>query len=81
MPYSKIVRYDADAPNAEFSKYLGGTMGYNGLPTMRAKTKLAMERANGVMVWTVNDDTLDKFVVECDSGDGAREIVYLIRVT
>jgi len=60
VPYNKIVRYDADAPSAEFSKYLGGTVGYNGLPTMRAKTKLAMERANGVMIWTINDDTLDK---------------------
>ena len=30
-----------------------------GLATMRAKTELAMERAGGIMFWTLHDDTTD----------------------
>lgn len=56
VPFRKLVDYDPTAANADFSKYLGGMAAYNGLPTMRAKTQLAMERANGIMFWTLNDD-------------------------
>lgn len=59
VPYRKIVGSDAAAANTEFSRYLGSDVGYNGLPTMRKKTTLAMERASGVMVWTINDDAVD----------------------
>lgn len=59
VPYRKIVGSDAAAAQTEFSRYLGSDVGYNGLTTMRKKTILAMERASGVMVWTINDDTTD----------------------
>ena len=32
---------------------------YNGLPTIRAKTELAMQRATGIMIWTIAHDTID----------------------
>jgi hypothetical protein len=31
-------------------------MYYNGIPTMRQKTHLAMERAGGVMIWQLGGD-------------------------
>lgn len=59
VPYRKIVASDPQAAQTDETRYLGNTENYNGLPTMRAKTKLAMERASGVMIWSINDDAFD----------------------
>ncbi len=59
VPYRKLLKNDPNAAQTDVSNYLGGIAAYNGLPTMRAKTRLAMERASGVMIWTINDDTTD----------------------
>ncbi len=58
VSYRKLVQSDANAAQSDFANYLGGVAAYNGLPTMRAKTQLAKARANGVMIWTINDDAL-----------------------
>jgi GH18 family chitinase len=30
---------------------------YNGIKTMRQKTRLAMERGSGIMIWEISEDT------------------------
>ena len=37
----------------------GTLQNYNGLTTIRAKTDLALQRASGIMIWTVAHDTTD----------------------
>lgn len=58
-PYRKLIQADANAAQTDFFNYHGTLAAYNGLPTMRAKTQLAMERASGIMFWTLNDDSTD----------------------
>lgn len=53
--YSTIVAQNSaaaqlDQSNGEY---------YNGIPTIRRKTELAMQRASGVMIWELTQDTND----------------------
>lgn len=56
VSFRKLVEQDASAAQTDFSKYHGALAAYNGLPTIRAKTQLAMQRASGIMIWSINDD-------------------------
>ena len=47
------------AAATDHTDYAGATVSYNGQATMRLKTKLALERASGLMIWTLEDDTAD----------------------
>jgi GH18 family chitinase len=60
VPYRKLVASEAAAANGDEWLYLGGIEYYNGQPTMRAKTELALERASGVMIWALAHDTSDE---------------------
>lgn len=58
--YRELV---ADDPGAALSDQIdvsGMAVYYNGLPTIHHKTELALERAGGIMIWTLGDDTLDQ---------------------
>lgn len=55
-PYRKIVESDPQAAVFDEFDYLGVTRRYNGIPTIEAKTRLAIERASGVMFWTLEQD-------------------------
>jgi GH18 family chitinase len=54
-PYRKIVSDDPAAAQRD----LHGSIAYNGIPMMKAKVALAQERAGGVMIWELSDDTKD----------------------
>lgn len=56
MSYSKIVKSDPAAAQVDLFLTLGLEMNYNGIPTIQAKTRLAMERASGIMFWTLDAD-------------------------
>ena len=59
VPYRTLVADDPAAAEADTAEYMGGTVNYNGLATMRHKTQLALERASGVMIWALDQDTQD----------------------
>jgi chitinase len=59
-PYRKIVEADPAAAQADEFEYLGATVHYNGLATMRRKTELALARAAGIMIWSLDQDTSDE---------------------
>jgi len=59
VPYRKLVATDPTAANVDSIDYLGTTVNYNGIATMRAKTQLAMRDASGVMIWALPHDTTD----------------------
>lgn len=53
-PYSTVV---ADYPGAEKVDQVGSTIWYNGIPTIEAKTKYAVdEKLAGVMIWSLDYD-------------------------
>lgn len=61
LPYFKIVAEDPSASQTDTFDYFGTTFHYNGLPTVQAKTKLAMQKASGVMFWTLDYDAQGEF--------------------
>jgi chitinase len=56
VAYSKIVGEDPAAAQRDTFDYYGTTYHYNGIPTIQAKTKMAMEKAGGIMFWTLDFD-------------------------
>ena len=55
-PYAKIVNADPAAAQLDSTTFGGMQINYNGIPTIQAKTRLAMQRASGIMFWTLEDD-------------------------
>lgn len=43
-------------PGAENLDQVGDTIYYNGIPTIKAKTRLAIEKGGGVMIWQLAND-------------------------
>jgi GH18 family chitinase len=58
--YRELVANDSQAPTMDSSEYLGGMVFYNGIPTIQAKTQLALQRASGIMIWELSQDTMDE---------------------
>lgn len=57
LPYSKLIQADAGASAVDEFNYDGVVYNYNGIPTIERKTRLAMVRASGIMIWALEDDT------------------------
>ena len=53
--YQEIVAMDPKAP----TKDVVNGIYYNGIPTIKAKTKLAKKDAGGIMIWEITQDTTD----------------------
>ncbi len=51
--YSEIVN---TYPGAENQDQVGNTIWYNGIPTIKAKTTLAMQKGAGIMIWQLASD-------------------------
>ena len=56
MPYFKIVQADPNAAQTDIFDYYGITYHYNGIPTLQTKTRIAMEKAAGMMFWALDHD-------------------------
>lgn len=51
--YSEIVN---SYPGAETKDQVGNTIYYNGIPTIKAKTTLALQKGAGIMIWQLASD-------------------------
>ena len=58
MQYSKLVKADARAAQTDEFEVYGVTQIYNGIPTIKAKTKIALQQAGGIMLWNLDSDAL-----------------------
>ena len=56
IPYAKIVQADPAAAQLDSTTYAGILINYNGIPTIQAKTRMAIQRASGIMFWTLEND-------------------------
>jgi GH18 family chitinase len=54
--YRELVARDPQAADKDEV----GTVRYNGRPTMRKKTELALAEASGIMIWEITEDTSDE---------------------
>jgi len=57
ITYAKLVQNDPTAAQVDEFDYYGMTQIYNGIPTIQAKTNIAMQQASGVMFWALDHDT------------------------
>jgi GH18 family chitinase len=55
--YRKIVEADPQYAYVDTIEFNGQAIQYNGIPTIQVKTRLAMERAGGIMFWTFEHDS------------------------
>ena len=55
-PYYRLIQNDPAAAYLDSFDYYGTQLNYNGIPTMQAKTALALEHAAGIMIWTLEHD-------------------------
>lgn len=56
LPYHKIVEADPKAAQTDTFDFQGRTYHYNGIPTLQAKTRIALEKATGMMFWALDHD-------------------------
>jgi len=56
VSYAQLVNVDPAAAQTDTLDYIGAIQIYNGIPTIQAKTKIAMQQANGIMFWTLDQD-------------------------
>jgi GH18 family chitinase len=56
MSYFKIVGTNPNAAQTDVLEQDGTTYHYNGIPTIQAKTRIAMENASGIMFWALDHD-------------------------
>jgi GH18 family chitinase len=59
--FAKLVQADPAAAQVDEFDYYGITEVYNGIPTIQAKTRIAMEQASGIMFWALDHDAQGKF--------------------
>jgi chitinase len=56
ITYAKLVDANPGAAQTDTFEYNGATQIYNGIPTVQVKTRLAMQKASGIMFWTLDYD-------------------------
>jgi len=62
MSFRKIVStYNGAEDKDEWAFPEGGTLYYNGIPTIKNKTTLALQQAGGIMIWQLLGDAQGKF--------------------
>lgn len=59
--YFNIVKEDPAFAQVDSFDYYGTVYHYNGIPTVREKTSLAMEKAGGIMFWTLDFDAQGEY--------------------
>lgn len=68
VSYRKLVAYDAQASDRDVTNYPVNPTNpkqlvpvyYNGIPTIKRKTVLALQRGAGVMIWELSQDAIGK---------------------
>lgn len=58
--YEEILEQDPQAWDSDTTRYQGMQVWYNGIDTIRAKTRYALENLGGIMIWEITQDTSDR---------------------
>lgn len=57
--YGMLVSADPENAYRDTAEYMGKTVYYNGIDTMKEKTSYAIENAGGIMIWQIVQDASD----------------------
>jgi chitinase len=57
ISYKNVLRQFPDSINQDQMHLNGGVVYYNGIPTIRKKTELALQKVSGVMIWQLLQDS------------------------
>jgi len=57
ISWKNLILQYPDKINADEFSMKGGNLYYNGIPTIRKKTSLAIEKSGGIMIWQLLQDT------------------------
>ncbi len=61
ISFAKLVQFDPAAAQMDSFEYNGTLEMYNGIPTLQAKTRLALQKAGGIMFWALDHDAQGEF--------------------
>lgn len=61
ISFAKLTREDPAAAQVDAFESAGRTQHYNGIPTIRAKTAIAMKQSGGIMFWALDHDAQGEF--------------------
>jgi GH18 family chitinase len=61
ISFAKLVQVDPSAAQVDSFEYNGAVQMYNGIPTIQAKTRLAMQKTGGIMFWALDHDAQGEF--------------------
>lgn len=56
VSFAKLVKFDPAAAQLDSFEYNGTLERYNGIPTLQAKTNIAIEKTGGIMFWALDHD-------------------------
>ena len=74
LQYRQLIALDPENAYRDYVTTQPLDSYYNGLPTLREKTLMAMRKAGGVMIFDVNEDTKDETSAISMIGETARKI-------
>ena len=57
VPYAKLIKQDPAAAQVDAFEYFGKMQSYNGIPTLKKKTGIAIQKTGGIMFWALDHDT------------------------
>ena len=58
--YRSLMENDPEASQKDRIEFNGKTVYYNGIPTIRKKTRLALQKGGGVIMWDLSQDSRDE---------------------
>lgn len=61
VTFANLVKADPAAAQLNSFSYLGSVENYNGIPTVKQKTEIAMQQAGGIMFWALDHDAQGEF--------------------
>ena len=60
ISFAKLTKNDSAAAQVDTFEYIGAVQNYNGIPTIQAKTEIALQEAGGIMFWALDHDAQDE---------------------
>lgn len=61
VSFAKLTKNDPASARLDSFEYIGAVQNYNGIPTIQAKTEIALKETGGIMFWALDHDAQGEF--------------------
>lgn len=61
VSFAKLTKNDPASALVDSFEYIGAVQNYNGIPTIQAKTEIALKESGGIMFWALDHDAQGEF--------------------